>query len=465
MKFNENRELWLAEKLQSQKIKTTVKIIVFAFLFVCLMLLLPPFQKMLVSISVSYASLPFTVFIFLLFALSCLYAKEISAFMENSANSKLIMVLLVCALALGLCLISIFSYIYGKQWLDSDHASEMILGKILADENVLLTTSWLYSTELRLIYQTIFTMPLFKLLGGLENWALIRSINIFLNNIVLVLSFIFMMRQFKVQLKWILITSFFLFVPFYYEYWNIVTFGGYYIFFIAQVFCGLGLFTRLVNNSSKGKKVWLEFILFLALLFALGVQGIRALYIIHIPLFVTCIYLRVKSENKTNFPLFLGCCSLAAGAVGFAVNILLSVLYNFITYEVIILEDLYSTFIVKLGQSLFNLAAFFGISASSLIFSVHGIFSIIAIFATFVLFWTACKSCRKNQFLSVFFIACTLVNLFIFIVTRRPIITRYFILFMIFYIPLTALLFEHCEKFYGYIKRIAIISAIILFVF
>jgi hypothetical protein len=36
---------------------------------------------------------------------------------------------------------------------------------------------------------------------------------------------------------------------------------------------------------------------------------------------------------------------------------------------------------------------------------------------------------------------------------------------MIFYIPLTALLFEHCEKFYGYIKRIAIISAIILFVF
>jgi len=60
--------------------------------------------------------------------------------------------------------VSIFSYQHGAQWLNSDHSSEMVLGKLLADENTFVSRNWYYSTEIRLIYQTIFIMSLFKLI-------------------------------------------------------------------------------------------------------------------------------------------------------------------------------------------------------------------------------------------------------------------------------------------------------------
>ena len=43
-----------------------------------------------------------------------------------------------------------FDYKYGKAYLDSDMASEMVLAKQLNTEGVLLSKNWYYSTELRI---------------------------------------------------------------------------------------------------------------------------------------------------------------------------------------------------------------------------------------------------------------------------------------------------------------------------
>jgi hypothetical protein len=426
----------------------------------------------------SLLSLPFFGLIVFVYAICCLFSKSISAFLENTKNAKLITVLTVVIGVLLLGFVSIYSYQHGPQWINSDHSSEMVLGKLLADENTFVSRNWRYSTEIRLIYQTIFIMPLFKLLGHFGNWALIRALAILLNNLVLFLSYLFMVRQMKIQTKWICITSLFLILPISNGYWDIVTFGGFYIFFIAQFFCCLGLFIKLINHTETIKKtVPIDFILFTVLSFMLGVQGIRSPLCVHIPLLITCIFLYSKYVSKKVFPLFLGCYGFIVCCIGFAGNYLLHFKYNFYSFDTMQMENLFERFFPKLGESLISLPMFFGLSAGSHVLSAKGIFSVVSIIATVILFWAITKSLRQTKiyneamtkqveyhFLSVFFIISVIINIFVFIVIDEKITSRYFIPFMVLYIPLTAMLFQYAEEKYIYLKRIAVITGIILFI-
>ena len=387
-------------------------------------------------------------------------------------KSQSINAILVFGLLLYLVFISVFSYLHGWQWLDSDHSSEMVLGKILAQENTFVSSNWLYSTEIRLIYQTIFTMPLFKLLGSYENWALIRSINIFLNNLVLIFSYIFLMKQLKINFRWILISAFFLIIPLSYDYWTFLLFGGYYTFFIAQLFICLGLFIRIVDNAAGKEKPDLitgSFILYSILSLALGVQSIRSLLNIHVPLLLACIYIWTK--QKRHFPLFLGFYGFVLCVLGYAGNYFLRFIYSFHSYETMRIENLYVDFFLKISRSFANIAGFFGLSVGIPFISVQGLFSMAAIFAGLVFIWAVYRACRnksslqeEKRFLPVFFAASATFNIFIFIVVDQVIIGRYFIPFMILYIPLAAMLFDHSEKMFTRLKRTVIIPSILLFI-
>ena len=386
---------------------------------------------------------------------------------KNSIN-----LILCIALLVFLCFISVFSYFYGYKWLDSDHSSEMVLGKILAHENTLVSTSWLYSTEIRLVYQTIFTMPLFKLLGPSENWALIRSINILLNNLVMVLSYIFLMKQLNIKLKWIFTSAFFILIPLSYDFWNFVLFGGYYTFFISQLFLVLGLFIRLIANASEKEKpnvITVSFLLFSLLSFILGLQSIRSLLNIYIPLALACVFLWVK--QKKIFHLFLGLYGFVLCCLGYIGNYFLRFVYSFHSYGAMNIENLYADFFLKISRSLANIAGFFGLSVGISFISIQGFFSIAAIFAGIVFLWAICRACRYDnclpedrRFLPLFFTASAMFNIFIFIVVEQVIISRYFIPFMILYIPLSALLFEYAEINFTQSKRYIIIIGILFFI-
>jgi hypothetical protein len=484
MKNNETPETLLTQAYNSVKLKKLVIMLVLAGMIICIIPLLPPIQNVIFSFVDarisrkgaggtfenrlrSLLSLPFFGLVVFVLALCCLFSKTISAFLNNAKNARLITALAIGTGVLLLGFVSIFSYQHGAQWLNSDDSSEMVLGKLLADENTFVSRNWHYSTEIRLIYQTIFTMPLFKLIGRYENWALIRALAILLNNLVLILSYLFMARQMKIQTKWICVTSLFLILPISIGYWNIVTFGGYYTFFIAQLFCCIGLFIRLINHADMVKMVLVDFILFTALSFVLGIQGIRSLLCVHIPLLITCIYCYSKTAQKKNFPLFLGCYGFVMCCVGFMVNYLLHFWYSFHSFENMRLVDLYAEFFPKLGQTLVCIAGFFGLSTGSSLLSAKGLFSVTAIIGTFILFWTVIKSFRQlveYQFMPIFFIVSVVFNIFVFIVVDESITSRYFIPFMVLYIPLIAILFEHAEKTYEHLKRIALVSGIVLFI-
>ncbi|MCL2069395.1 MAG: glycosyltransferase family 2 protein [Treponema sp.] len=463
----------LSDILSSEKTKKAAAIVVLALMLLCILPLLMPVQRLIFSSVDARASallsLFFAAFVVLVFAFCCLHAKSIAAFVENAANTRLICGLAAGVLLLALVSIGLFSYLYGWQWLDSDHSSEMVLGKLLAEENALVSVNWFYSTEIRLVYQTIFTMPLFKLLEQHENWALIRALNIILNCLVLILSYVFMMRQIKLQPKWILISALFLIMPVSYDYWNFVLFGGYYIFFVAQLFCCLGLYIRICNRAGAAKTIWLNLILFTILSFVLGVQGIRALLAVHIPLLVACVFIWARAGQKRYFPLLLGCFGFLVCCAGYATNWLLQNWYSFQSFENMRIEHL-SNFLQKLGQSLANMAGFLGLSSGSPLLSAQGFFGMAAIFATILLLRAVYKACRhdqlqdESQFIPVFFASSVFFNIFILVIVSQSVISRYFIPFMVLYIPLTAILFEHAEKTYGHLKRTAIVFGITLFI-
>ena len=473
--------------MQSSRAKNFARIFLFICLIICFATMLPPIITVLFSFINNYIpdaqlrlgsefgnrlqsmlSLPFFGFVFFLWLLSCLFSKTIDRFFFNANYAKYVLTIAIGILFAMLIFTSVYSYKYGRQWLNSDHASEMILGRLLAEENVLVSPNWRYSTEIRLIYQTLFTMPLFKLLGNLHNWALIRSIAIFLNNIVLLLSYIFLSKQLKIRTKWIITTSIFLYVPISFLYWDIVIYGGYYLFFIAQLFCSLGLFLKIINNASeKGSTV--TFILFTALSFVLGIQGIRALYTIYIPLFIACFYLYSKTFSSKKLPLFLGVYGFGISCLGFVGSYLLHFKYSFHSFDSMQIENLYENFLPKLGQCLVSFSKFFGLSTGHSLLSAIGLFSVFAIIGTFSLFGVIISQFnrKKKQFLPIFFLISVIFNIFVFIIIDEGITDRYFIPFMVLYVPLAAMLLEYIEsaKTYSYLKRTVLFCGIILFIF
>ena len=301
MKNSETPEMFLINFFNSVYLKKLAIILVLTGITICIIPLLPPVQNILFSFIKTYISrkgsggifesrlwsllsLPFFGLVVFIFALFCLFSQKINLFLKNAKNTNQIIIFTIGIIIVLIGYIVFFSYQYGWQWLNSDHSSEMVLGKLLAHENAFVSRNWHYSTEIRLVYQTIFSMPLFKLFISHENWALIRSLTIFFNNIILFLSYLFMAKQIKIQEKWIWITSIFLFMPISSGYWDIVIFGGYYIFFIAQLFCCLGLFIKLICNVGTVKTILPGFVLFTILSFVLGIQGIRSLLCITIPI-------------------------------------------------------------------------------------------------------------------------------------------------------------------------------------
>ena len=133
--------------------------------------------------------------------------------------------------------------------------------------------------------------------------------------------------------------------------------------------------------------------------------------------------------------------------------------------------EYFENFIQKLSRCFIGIAEYFGLSAGIPLLSAYGFFGIAAIVLAFVLLLVSLRACKRipllneQHILPVFFIASVVCNISVFVIVNRPVVFRFFIPFMILYIPLTAILFEYAETNYGLLKRTALISGIVLFIF
>jgi hypothetical protein len=476
---------------RSQKTRKALTAIALVGMAACALLLLPPVQSLVLQLImarrplsvqaqtrlIGLLSLSMVGFFASALLLCCVFSEKIASALAAPKNSAIILRASAALAGLLLVFIAVFSYRYGRHWLNSDLSSEMILAKLLAEEHSLVSPNFYYANELRLVYHTLFSAPLFALLGRFNNWALIRVLTIVLNHITFIASYFFFMKQTKTQTKWICISTLFLLLPLTVTYhWDNLTFGGFYIFSIAQMFCCIGLFLRILSRIEKAEPSKITLIFFSVLSIVLGIQGIRALLYVHIPLLLACVY-AFWSNRAKKLPLALGLYGFLLCGAGFIINNVLHIKYIFRSYDGMGLSNLAQTLLVRTGQIIAALPKFFGFESGHKLLSTRGMFCVFSLFFAAWIIIAAIRllpsrkarqggetSLSARQWTVLFFVCSLAFNIFLFQIISQTVIERYFVPFLIFYAPLLGFLFENIERRYDPLPRIAVMAAVCIFI-
>lgn len=221
--------------------------------------------------------------------------------------------------------------------LNSDDSSELILGQLLANENRLLSKSWYYSTELRVVNTQIFYAFFFKIF---HSWHRVRIASYGCLYIVMIAAYYFACRGLRIK-RYFLITAALLMIPFSNVYFSFVLKGAYYIPHIAITFFTLGLCESYVaEERGKRQKIYLLIAFLSSILASMG--GARQVIILYIPLIFVSIILALsgmsvvnesivcKLEHSNKKQIIFSTVSFVGAAVGYIINTkVLSKIYSF----------------------------------------------------------------------------------------------------------------------------------------
>lgn len=204
-------------------------------------------------------------------------------------------------------------------WINADDASELVLARLLAKENRLITDSWFYSTELRVLNTQLVYTFFFK---WTDNWHAVRVLSLALMEIMLVASCLLYCRSLKAGPKAVLLSAL-LITPFSREYLSVVLVGGYYIPHIMISFGVLALAEKGLESGKKGR--W-RLALGVAVSLLAGMGGPRQLVILYLPLMLACGFLWMKANREgkglAQSKRYAVICALffGAAAVGYGLN-------------------------------------------------------------------------------------------------------------------------------------------------
>ncbi|MBR2534203.1 MAG: hypothetical protein IKE50_05425 [Erysipelotrichaceae bacterium] len=160
-------------------------------------------------------------------------------------------------------------------------SSELVLARILASEKVLITKSWFYSSEIRILNTNLVFAPLFLITN---NWHLVRMIGMAILNIILFITFAYLAKQLSIRhIPWI---GFLILGCVSKDYFLFVTMGSFYVPHFAISFISIGLIIGFFKDERKNRKI-LKLIILFALAFAAGLEGMRLVSITYLPLVLT----------------------------------------------------------------------------------------------------------------------------------------------------------------------------------
>ena len=222
-------------------------------------------------------------------------------------------IFLLCALMTGFYLIAG----YGA-YLDSDMASELALASHLAKEGALISSTWAYSTEVRVLSTQLVFTPLMALFP--YDWRLVRTLGCLILQGILAASAYFCGRALGADKKFSLLFAGLSISACSVVYAQMVTIGAYYVPHAVLTNLCVGMTARLMRME-KGKKRAALGALLLAMsaaITALSFVLLEGLYLnrywiplmtLGAPVMAACL------TGETNAPLRRGCALLFAGVV------------------------------------------------------------------------------------------------------------------------------------------------------
>ena len=293
----------------------------------------------------------------------------------RSLEYALAVAVLVLSFAVSLGMFAAF----GAHNLDADMSSEMLLARLQNEEGTLLSRSWYYSTELRVVSP----VPLFQL--GLllfpEDWQAARTVATGIMLAGIVASFLYFARKARMGASGVLMAAI-LTMPFSQVYAYVGFQNGGYSVYLMLVFVLLGLVLGM--EESRRRIARLAVIALLSLWGGMG--GIRMMLFLALPLAGACaleLFDALRREERIAQALRGGLSPrlsaaaviFAATAAGYAFNEkVLTRLYDYDHYSGIALSMPSSDVVFA---QLTGIAEFFGCRASSRLFSARGVASLL----------------------------------------------------------------------------------------
>ncbi len=231
-----------------------------------------------------------------------------------------------------LCLFGTVFYIRARKdhTLNSDESSEMVLGKMLADEGKLITENWYYSTELRVLNTNLFYSFFFRLT---DSWHRVRMLSYISMYLLLLAVYYCLSRVYRFG-KFFFLSAAVLFIPFSADHFNFTLKGAYYLPHITITFLILLLSELCIKTTGKRQVLLAAFSFLLSI--GLGMGGARLLLILYIPLLLAAVLAvtdREPMRDAKKWLIFAGT-SFAGSLIGFFINAKILVnTYHFDAWE------------------------------------------------------------------------------------------------------------------------------------
>ena len=215
--------------------------------------------------------------------------KSVNSIKSQERNDRILEAVSFFLFCICFCFLYWFLNNNLDRLLNSDDSSELILSKLLADENSILTSNWFYSTELRVFNTQIVYAFFFKFFN---NWHKIRLVSTILLSLTMVMSAYWMFSVFKLK-KYAWAGIAIMILPTSLHYFEIVLKGAYYYPHIVISILAVAIIE--CRKNLKDKKL-LSFLLIAALCllaFLSGLGGPRQILAVFLPLLVTEIVLLI----------------------------------------------------------------------------------------------------------------------------------------------------------------------------
>ena len=287
----------------------------------------------------------------------------------------------LAALVFAACLaVSVGYYAaYGQHNLDSDISSEFVLADLLNEEGRLITDSWYYSTEIRVVSPVPVYQLMLRLFGS---WHIARTVSIAVLLLGVAASLLYLARGAGCSMTAALLCAGALVLPISaYQSFTLV-YGGFYTVWVMLTFVQLGLVLRMDRKRLR------EPVLLALLGFLGGLGGVRMLMLCAAPLLAACavlFFLDARRCGSLREAVALPAARIALGGVllaaatlaGYAVNEgVLAQQYAFTRYdETTLLSLTPETFV----RQLLYLVSFLGYRSGVLLLSREGLFSVMAL--------------------------------------------------------------------------------------
>ena len=378
---------------------------------------------------------------------------------------------------------------YLDNWIDSDMAAEMIFSNLLAQEGGFLATrDWFYSTEFRVLYTQLFMQPLLMIF---EDWYLVRMITNLLTYVLLVGSYLYMVKPLKVRKHVAVLTAVLLLLPFSETFATHVHMGNTYMPHMIIICFVAGMFFRLTSGEKVRRRIF-TCIIYVILCIICGLSGVRYLLAIQAPLVLAALTGILKSELWKEFRRTPDTCKARAllvgremkgflyamlgavsAVVGYGLNVIfVSSAFSFQTYEGTNFISVYQgIFLERLQNTLGSLLMLFGYIPDKGFVSARGLITMIAFVLLGGIWFVTVRTgrllkgdgagklagadvagglrqeteqgCRHlRRLLLWLFISAFGLNTFVFVFTNSTIVPRYYLTVFLFVPALLAVYLE-----------------------